>query len=59
MAAMGVEGRVKGWIQKWLEGRKQRVVINGRYSDWTDVSNDVSNGVHRDRPRTDSLPYVH
>ena len=29
VASMGVEGRVKGWIQQWLEGRKQRVVING------------------------------
>ena len=27
---LGVEGRVKGWIQQWLEGRKQRVVINSR-----------------------------
>ena len=41
---MGVEGRAKGWIQQWLEGRKQRVVINGRYSDWTDVSSGVPYG---------------
>ena len=38
---MGVEGRVKDWIQQWLEGRKQRVGINGRYSDWTDVTSGV------------------
>ena len=44
VASMGVEGRVKGWIQQWLEGRKQRVVINGRYSDWTDVSSGVPQG---------------
>ena len=31
VASMGVEGRVKGWIQQWLEGRMQRVVINERY----------------------------
>ena len=36
---MAVKGRVKGWIQQWLEGRMQVVVFNGRYSDWTDVSN--------------------
>ena len=24
VASMGVEGTVKGWIQQWLEGRKQR-----------------------------------
>ena len=41
---MGVEGRAKGWIQQWLEGRKQRELINERYSDWTDVSSDVPQG---------------
>ena len=41
---MGVEGIVKGWIQQWLEGRKQIEVINGRYSDWTDVSSGVPQG---------------
>ena len=44
VASMGVESRVKGWIQKWLEGRKQRLVINERYSDWTDVSSGVPHG---------------
>ena len=44
VASTGVEGRVKGCIQHWLEGRKQRVVINGRYSDWTDVSSGVPQG---------------
>ena len=43
MAAMGVEGKVKGWIHQWLEGRKQRV-INGSVSDWTDVSSGVPQG---------------
>ena len=41
---MGVKCRVKGWIQQWLEGRMQIVVIDGIYSDWTDVSNGVPQG---------------
>ena len=44
VASMGVECMVKGWIQQWLEGRLQRVVINGRYSDWTDVTGGVPQG---------------
>ena len=35
---------MKGSIQQWLEGRKQRVVINGRYSDWTYISSGVPQG---------------
>ena len=41
VASVGIEGRVKAWIQQWLEGRMQSVVINGRYSDWTDVTSGV------------------
>ena len=55
VASMGVEGRVKGWIQQWLEGRMQRVVINGifrldRRYKWCTA------GIG---PRCNSLPYVH
>ena len=36
---------MSGWIQHWFDGSrgksKLRVVINGRYSDWTDLSSGV------------------
>jgi ribonucleases P/MRP protein subunit RPP40 len=32
------------WIQEWLKGRKQRVVINGRASQWTEVDSGVPHG---------------
>ena len=28
---------VHDWINAWLSGRKQRVVLNGAQSDWEDV----------------------
>ena len=30
----GISGEIKSWIQNWLTGRTQRVVINGCKSDW-------------------------
>ena len=27
-------GKVLAWIEDWLSNRRQRVGINGRYSDW-------------------------
>ena len=55
MATMGEEGRVKGWIQQWLEGRKQsgdlwKICGLDRHFGWCPA---------RIGPRTDSLPYVH
>ncbi len=32
-----IRGSVLGWIRGWLTGRRQRVVLNGRFSSWEDV----------------------
>ena len=42
--AHGIGGRVLNWIAAWLRGRKQRVVLNGKASDWADVLSGVPQG---------------
>ena len=38
---IGVMGKSFDWIAEWLNGRKQRVVINGEASQWEDVLSHV------------------
>ena len=42
--AHGIVGNVAGWIEEWLSGRKQRVVLNGKASNWADVLSGVPQG---------------
>ena len=42
--AHGIGGKIWGWIDDWLNSRKQRVTLNGRESDWIDVLIGVSQG---------------
>ena len=42
--ALGVVGDVARWIQEWLTDRKQRTVLNGKFSDWKNVSSGVPQG---------------
>ena len=42
--AMGIESLVANWIEAWLSDRKQRVVINGKCSGWSEVSSEVLQG---------------
>ena len=44
LEAIGIKGRLFGWIKEWLTGRKQRVVINGMASDWEDVLSGIPQG---------------
>ena len=41
---IGITGKLLNWIEKWLKGRKQRVVINGKASQWIEVNSGVPQG---------------
>ena len=42
--AHGITGEVADWIEEWLSDRKQRVVLNGKESGWSDVLSGVPQG---------------
>ena len=44
LRAHGIEGKVLQWIKSWLTGRRQRVVLNGEYSEWINVLSGVPQG---------------
>jgi len=44
LRAHKVRGRVLNWIRNWLTGRRQRVVLNGKFSSWADVLSGVPQG---------------
>ena len=42
--AIGISGNLLRWIEQWLTGRRQRVVINCKSSGWIDVEFGVPQG---------------
>ena len=44
LEAAGIEGKVLEWLKDWLKGRKQRVRIDGEFSEWIEVLSSVVQG---------------
>jgi retron-type reverse transcriptase len=40
----GISGNLLRWIKEWLSERRQRVVVNGSFSDWIQVISGVPQG---------------
>ncbi|CAM4524802.1 unnamed protein product [Lepidochelys olivacea] len=44
VSSHGIRGKVLSWISNWLKDRKQRVGINGQFSEWKEVNSGVPQG---------------
>ena len=44
LASYGIRGEVLRWVESFLNDRRQRVVVNGKSSEWTDVTSGTPQG---------------
>ena len=40
----GIVGKARNWLEDWLSGRKQRVRVEGEFSEWVEVVSSVIQG---------------
>ena len=45
LRAIGIGGKVFRWLEDWLANRKQRVEIEGEFSDWVSVLDDIDEAI--------------
>src|SRR5207245_10018737 len=44
LRALRLDNKIVNWIEEWLKGRKQRVVLRGEATEWEEVASGVPQG---------------
>ena len=44
LKSYGIRGKVLCWIKDFLNNRKQRVIVNGSFSEWRDITSGIPKG---------------